>query len=324
MKNLIGIIAADPNSINSEIIAKVWKKKAEFKNLNIFIIGNYILIKKQLEEIKVNLNLKKISKIQKQNFKKKLLIYDVPLKFNRLFNISSKAKSNYVINSFKIAIKLMKGGKILGLINCPINKIEIFGNKFFGTTEFLAKKEGVLGREVMLLYNKQLSVSPITTHIKLKKVSRNISKKKIVDKLITINKFFLKKLKMKPKIGILGLNPHNDEFRKNSEERKFIIPAIKQLRKKRVSVEGPLSPDTAFLDFKKKGFNILVGMYHDQVLSPFKLLFKFDAINITLGIPYIRISPDHGTGKNLIKKNLANPKSLMKCIKFFNNRNVKT
>ncbi len=193
MKNLICIIAADPNSINSEIIAKVWKKKAEFKNLNIFIIGNYILIKKQLEKIKVNLNLKKISKIQKQNFKKKLLIYDVPLKFNELFNISAKAKSDYVISSFKIAIKLMKEGKILGLINCPINKIEIFGNKFFGATEFLAKKEGVLGREVMLLYNKQLSVSPITTHIKLKKVSRNISKKKIVDKLITINKFFLKK-----------------------------------------------------------------------------------------------------------------------------------
>jgi 4-hydroxythreonine-4-phosphate dehydrogenase len=324
MKNLIGIIAADPNSINSEIIAKVWKKKAEFKNLNIFIIGNYILIKKQLEKIKVNLNLKKISEIQKQNFKKKLLIYNVPLKFNEPFNISAKVKSDYVINSFKIAIKLMKKKKILGLINCPINKIEIFGNKFFGVTEFLAKKEGVLGREVMLLYNKQLSVSPITTHIKLKKVSRNISKKKIVDKLITINKFFLKKLRMKPKIGILGLNPHNDEFRKNSEERKFIIPAIKQLRKKRISVEGPLSPDAAFLDFKKKGFNVLVGMYHDQVLSPFKLLFKFDAINITLGIPYIRISPDHGTGKNLIKKNLANPKSLMECIKFFNNKNVKT
>jgi 4-hydroxythreonine-4-phosphate dehydrogenase len=324
MKNLIGIIAADPNSINSEIIAKVWKKRAEFKNLNIFIIGNYILIKKQLEKIKVNLNLKKISKIQKQNFKKKLLIYDVPLKFNELFNISAKAKSDYVIDSFKIAIKLIKKRKILGLINCPINKIEIFGNKFFGATEFLAKKEKVLGREVMLLYNKQLSVSPITTHIKLKKVSRNISKKKIVDKLITINKFFLKKLRMKPKIGILGLNPHNDEFRKNSEERKFIIPAIKQLRKKRVSVEGPLSPDTAFLDFKKKGFNVLVGMYHDQVLSPFKLLFKFNAINITLGIPYIRISPDHGTGRNLIKKNLANPKSLMECIKFFNNSNVKT
>ncbi len=324
MKNLIGIIAADPNSINSEIIAKVWKKKTEFKNLNIFIIGNYLLIKRQLEKIKINLNLKKIDKIQKQNFKKKLLIYNVPLKFNEPFNISAKVKSDYVINSFKIAIKLMKKKKILGLINCPINKIEIFGNKFFGVTEFLAKKEGVLGREVMLLYNKQLSVSPITTHIKLKKVSRNISKKKIVDKLITINKFFLKKLRMKPKIGILGLNPHNDEFRKNSEERKFIIPAIKQLRKKRVSVEGPLSPDTAFLDFKKKGFNVLVGMYHDQVLSPFKLLFKFDAINITLGIPYIRISPDHGTGKNLIKKNLANPKSLMECIKFFDNRNVKT
>ena len=87
MKNLIGIIAADPNSINSEIIAKVWKKKTEFKNLNIFIIGNYILIKRQLEKIKINLNLKKINKIQKQNFKKKLLIYDVHLKFNKPINI---------------------------------------------------------------------------------------------------------------------------------------------------------------------------------------------------------------------------------------------
>jgi len=89
-------------------------------------------------------------------------------------------------------------------------------------------------------------------------------------------------------------------------------------------VEGPISPDTAFLNFKKKGFQILVGMYHDQVLSPFKALFRFNAINITLGLPFIRISPDHGIGKDIIKKNLADPTSLIESIKFFKNRNVKT
>ncbi len=323
MKNLVPIIAGDPNSINSEIIAKVWKKKSHFKNINIFVIGNYSLIKKQLKSIGVKLNLKKINEIKNQNFKKRLLIYDVPLKFKNAFNVSAVTKSSYILNSFKIARKLKKEKKILGIINCPINKRETFGENFFGITEFLAKKEGVLGQEVMLIYNKQLSVSPITTHIKLKKVSSNVSKKKIVDKLTTINNFFLKKLKIKPKIGVLGLNPHNDELRKNSEEKKFIVPAIKELRRKKISVYGPLSPDTAFLNYKKDRFNVLVGMYHDQVLSPFKAIFKFNAINITLGISYIRVSPDHGVGKKIIKKNLANPESLMNSIKFFNNKNVK-
>ena len=144
-----------------------------------------------------------------------------------------------------------------------------------------------------------------------------------MDKLITINKFYSNNLKIKPKIGILGLNPHNDELRKMSEENKIILPAIKLLKKKKISVYGPLSPDTAFVNFKKKGFNVLVGMYHDQVLSPFKALFKFNAINITIGIPFIRISPDHGIGSDIIGRNVANPTSLIESIKFFK-KNDKT
>ena len=324
MKNLVGIIAGDPESINSEIIAKVWKKKVFFKNLNIFIIGNYKLIKEQLNVLNIHTKIVRINGIKNQNFKKQLLIYDIPLRFHKPFNVPKKNKTNYIINSLNVGIKFAKEKKILGFINCPINKNEVFTNKDFGVTEFLATKLGILGKEVMLIYNKELSVCPITTHIKLKKVPESISKKKIVDKLTTINKFFLKRLKIRPKIGIIGLNPHNNELRKNSEEKKIIVPAIKLLKKKGILVEGPLSPDTAFLNFKQKGFLVLVGMYHDQVLSPFKALFNFNAINITLGIPFIRVSPDHGTGKDIIKKNLANPKSLMEAIKFFKNKNVKT
>tara|TARA_Y100000590_G_scaffold470229_1_gene662936 strand:+ start:14509 stop:15483 length:975 start_codon:yes stop_codon:yes gene_type:complete len=324
MKNLVPIIAGDPNSINSEIIAKFWKKRSHFKNINVFIIGNYLLIKKQLKIIGLKINLKKISEIENKSFEKELLIYDVPLKFKNAFKVPVTKKSNYILNCFKIAIKLKKEKKIIGIVNCPINKKETFGKNFFGVTEFLAKKEGVLGQEVMLIYNKELSVSPVTTHIKLKKVPSSISKKKIIKKLLTINNFFLKNLGIKPKIGVLGLNPHNDELRTDSEEKKFIVPAIKELKKKKVSVDGPLSPDTAFLNYKKDGFNVLVGMYHDQVLSPFKTIFKFKAINLTLGIPYIRVSPDHGVGKNILRKNLANPESLINAIKFFNNKNAKT
>jgi len=191
-------------------------------------------------------------------------------------------------------------------------------------TEFLAKKKGVLGKEAMLIYNNSLSVSPITTHIRLNSVSKNISKKKIIDKTITINNFFIKKLGIKPKIGILGLNPHNEELKNKSEEKKIIIPAINSLRKKKIFVQGPISPDAAFLNYKKKGYDVLIGMYHDQVLAPFKAIFKFNAINITVGLPFLRVSPDHGIGKDIIKKNKADPKSLIDSINFFKKINVKT
>ena len=325
MKKIIAIISGEPNSINSEIIAKVWKKKNNFGNLNIFIIGNFILLKKQLSVIKYKVGLKKINEVTNQNFKKKLHIYDIPLKFKNPFRISRQNKRRYIEDSFKIALELIDKKKITGLINCAVSKKELSSRKkFIGVTEFLAKKKGVLGKEAMLIYNNSLSVCPITTHIKLSHVSKNISKKKIVTKTIAVNNFFKRKLKIKPRIGILGLNPHNDELRKKSEEKKIIIPAINYLRKKRVLIHGPISPDTAFLNYKKKGFNVLVGMYHDQVLTPFKAIFKFNAINITVGIPFLRISPDHGIGRDIVKKNKASPESLLESIKFFKKIDAKT
>ena len=115
----------------------------------------------------------------------------------------------------------------------------------------------------------------------------------------------------------MGLNPHNAEMRKNSEEKKIIIPAILRLKRLNIKVHGPLVADTLFIqDYKK--FDVIVGMYHDQVITPFKTIFKFDAINITLGLKYLRVSPDHGTAANLIGKNKSNCASFVKCIEFVN------
>ena len=121
--------------------------------------------------------------------------------------------------------------------------------------------------------------------------------------------------KKKPKIAVLGMNPHNAEFRENSEEKKIIIPAIKQLKKLKFNLDGPLVADTIFINDYKK-YNVIVGMYHDQVLAPFKSIFKFNAINITLGLKYLRLSPDHGTATNIIGKNKADITSFLKCINF--------
>ena len=172
----------------------------------------------------------------------------------------------------------------------------------------------------MLIRNKKLSVCPVTTHINVKEISKKIKSEIIIKKINTIQSWFKRKFKKKPKIAILGLNPHNAELRKNSEEVKIIIPSISKLKKKGINIKGPLVADTVFIkDYKN--FDIIIGMFHDQVLAPFKTLFKFDAINITLGLKYLRVSPDHGTAPDLIGKNKANYNSLLECINFVNKSN---
>lgn len=316
----IAIIAGEPNSISSEIIFKFWKSRKKFYHKPIVVIGNAELLELQKKKLKYKIPIKKID----LNFKKenlignKLPVYDVKFSQNKPFKKISKKSNNYIFKCFDIALKLSKKKKILGLINCPISKEFLFKKKYQGITEYLAKKSGSKDNEVMLIYNKKLSVSPLTTHIPLSQVSKKLSKSKMIKKLITINKFYKKYLNKNPNIGILGLNPHNFSNKKKSEESEIILPSIKIAKKKGIKVIGPISADTSFMVFKKYKLDVIVGMYHDQVLTPFKALFQYDAINITLGLPYIRISPDHGVARNIVGKNIANPNSLIYSIKFFN------
>ena len=168
----------------------------------------------------------------------------------------------------------------------------------------------------MLIYNKLLSVSPITTHIPLKDVPKKISTKIILKKIITINKFYKNKLKKKPRFAVTGLNPHCESNFNNSEEDKIINPAIKIAKKKKINVEGPFAADTLFIKKNILKFDVVIGMYHDQVLTPIKTLYNFNAINITLGLPFIRISPDHGPNNNMIGQKKSDPTSLREALIF--------
>ncbi len=305
--NKFAIILGEPNSINSEILVK-----SIAKNYPCVIIGSYNLIKAQLKILKIRSNIKKVELNQKQ-IKKSLNILDVPLKFKNPFQVNPRESKIYLKKCFDIGHKLSLKGKIKGFINCPIDKKKFFNEKSGGITEYLAKKNKVYQNEVMLIYNKKCSVAPLTTHIKLKNVSKSLKKEIITKKIITLNNFYFKYFKIKPKIAVLGLNPHNLELKKDSEEIKFIIPAIKKLRRK-MDIKGPFPSDTIFLKNNLKKYNIIVGMYHDQVLTPFKTLFEFKAVNITLGLPYLRLSPDHGIAKDKKKLNISSPLSLNQCI----------
>ena len=168
----------------------------------------------------------------------------------------------------------------------------------------------------MLIYNNRLSVCPVTTHLPLKLVSKKINQKNIIEKIKLVSEFYKNNLHLKPKIGILGLNPHCESIDKFNEDEKIIKPIIKKMRKNKYSVSGPYPADTIFLKNNRKNFDVIIGMYHDQVLTPIKTLYEYDAINITLGLPFIRISPDHGPNERMMGKNLSNPLSLIQAIRF--------
>ena len=315
MKNKIIIISGDPNSINSEIIYKCWKNLKPPAKKNIFLISNYNLIKRQFKILGYPVKLIKIKKIDDKINNQDLKILDVKLKFDNPFNVSLKSAKLFIKKSLNLAHNeaLKKG--VAGIINCPINK-ELLQKQNQGVTEYLSSKCNIKdGSEVMLIKSKKISVSPITTHLDLKDVPKKISSKLIIKKIITINNWFKNIYKKKPKLAILGLNPHNAELKKNSEEIKKIFPAIKKLKKIGIKITGPLVADTVFMN-DYKNFDVIVGMYHDQVLPSFKSIFKFDAINITLGLKYLRLSPDHGVAKNIMKKKIANYTSLLRCIEF--------
>ena len=249
MRKKIIIVAGDPNSINSEIIFKCWKKINHNIKKRIYLIGNYKLILSQFKKINAGISLIKVKNINSELLSNKLKIIDIPLNFKNPFNVSLNSSKKYVIKSFNLAHELSKNKLVKGFINCPINKKLISTTKKVGVTEFLAEKCKIKNNsELMLIHNKRLSVTPLTTHIKLKDISKKIKKDLIVKKMLTLKEGFNKLFNKNPKIAVLGLNPHNAELIHNSEERKHIIPAILKLKKKGFKITGPLSADTMFIN----------------------------------------------------------------------------
>ena len=172
----------------------------------------------------------------------------------------------------------------------------------------------------MLIYNRNISVCPLTTHLPLKNVVKQIKRKNIIEKVKLIRDFFLKTKKLDPKIAVLGLNPHCESVDRFNEDEKIILPTVNFLKNSGFKISGPYPADTIFLKNNRIKFNVILGMYHDQVLTPIKTLFEYDAINITLGLPFVRISPDHGPNQKMVGKNSSNPLSLIRAIEFLDKK----
>ena len=318
-KNII-IVAGEPYSVFFEIFFKTLKKK-KIQNIKkpIILIASKKMLLKQMFRLNYNFKIneifyKDINEIKINN--KKINILNVNFNFEKTFDKISSKSNNYINNCCKLALKIVKekGSKIL--INGPVDKKKFLKKKYPGMTEYFAAKVKKKNQEIMLIYNKNLAVSPLTTHLPLKKIFKKISQKKIIFQVKKINEFYKKYLKRKPNIALTGLNPHCETLDKFSEEQKILKPAIKKLKVCNIKISGPYPADTIFLKKNYTCYDVIIGMYHDQVLAPLKSLYGFDAINITIGLPFIRITVDHGPNNRMIGKNLSSPTSLIEAINF--------
>jgi 4-hydroxythreonine-4-phosphate dehydrogenase len=310
------VIEGDPEGVFLELFFKTLKSKS-FKNYLILICSKNNLQKQMNKaKFKKKINLLDIKKTNEILLKKKEInLIDVKLKKTKNKKLNNKNIKAYIEKCFEISFKLIKEGFANKLINGPVDKKIFLKNKFLGVTEYVSNKFNKK-KTGMLIYNKQLSVCPVTTHLPLRNVSRSINRNIIHDKINLVNNFYLKYLKLKPRIAVTGLNPHCESILKFNEDEKIIKPAIKTMKKRNINVKGPFPADTIFSSKNRKLFDVVIGMYHDQVLAPIKALYEFDAINITMGLPFLRATPDHGPNKQMAGKNISNPTSLIRALEF--------
>ncbi|MBV9464244.1 MAG: 4-hydroxythreonine-4-phosphate dehydrogenase PdxA [Verrucomicrobiae bacterium] len=229
----------------------------------------------------------------------------------------STTAARFALQSLKAGVDGVRSGRYAGLVTGPVNKANLarVGFKEPGQTEWLAKKSGTR-RYAMMLAGGNLRVALVSTHLALAEAIRRLSAAKIVETAELAREFLLRAGISKPRIAVAGLNPHAGEgglF--GREEIRIIAPAVRKLRRRGWDVSGPHSPDTLFHAAAGGRYDAVVCMYHDQGLIPLKLLAFETGVNVTLGLPFPRTSPDHGTAFDIAGRGVANAGSMIEALK---------
>lgn len=307
---MIGISIGDANGVGPEILLKAFKK--EKLDGDFIALGDYSVLSYCNSHLKMNVKLHRIKDVR--DYKSGYLnVYDVGLLRESDISIGqvSKKTGNASIKYVELGTKLALDGKIDALVTLPINKEAIRQtiDGFSGHTGYLADLCNT-SNYTMMLVSEKLIVTHISTHLSLREAISKVKKKRIID-VTKLTDAALKKMARSAKIAIAGLNPHageNNSFgREDSEE---IEPAVKKLKEEGMDVTGPIAADTVFYSATKGHYDAVVCMYHDQGHIPIKLMDFEAAVNVTLGLPMVRTSVDHGTAFDIAYKGIASIKSL--------------
>jgi len=296
----------DPSGVGPEVIIKALSDKHIQRLAGITVIGDHFVISKIKKDLKLTAD---FSLIDLSNVPQNKFSYG---KENPSFG---KASIEYV----DAALDIIKKGEADCMVTAPVNKASVRKGRvsdFEGHTEYLAQKTGSKDFSMMFV-GKLLKVCLVTRHLALRDVADAISPDKVYKALMitaeSLEKFFGIK---NPRIGVAGLNPHaGDNGLFGDEESLKIKPAIKKAARSIKNIYGPIPADAIFYEALNGKFDAIISMYHDQALAPFKMLYFKDGVNLTLGLPFVRTSPDHGTAFNIAGKGVADPVSMREAIR---------
>jgi 4-hydroxythreonine-4-phosphate dehydrogenase len=233
--------------------------------------------------------------------------------------VPNGANAQAIIASIETAVRLAQSGEVTGVVTNPISKAVLMDAGFAhpGHTEFLAALTGVTGEQVMMLAAPGLRVVPVTIHVSLRRALDMLSTAAIVHTARITHRALIRDFGIaQPRLAIAGLNPHAGEAgHMGDEERTLIEPAISALRTEGINATGPYAPDTMFTATARTTYDVAICHYHDQALIPLKTLDMWGGVNITLGLPIVRTSPDHGTAFGIAGQGVANPESLIAALR---------
>jgi 4-hydroxythreonine-4-phosphate dehydrogenase len=314
---IIGITMGDPTGIGPEIIAKALSMEEPFRACRPIVFGDEGVLLKAIKLQGLSTTTEIIEKIPGNGYRpQKIFLVSLSqlkvasLHYGKPDRECGKAMVNYV----EEAVKFIKKGKVDAMTTCPINKhaINAAGYSFPGHTELLAHLAKASSVAMMFLGSKW-KVVLVTTHLPMKEIPKWITRDRVLSK-IQITQEGLKKYFgiPHPKIAVLGLNPHSgEEGVLGEEEKREILPAIEEARSQGLEVEGPFPADSFFKLSGPSLFDSVICMYHDQGLIPIKMLDFKEAVNFTLGLPFIRTSVGHGTAYDIAGRGLADPDNLV-------------
>ena len=320
-KKIILISSGDPSSIAPEITIKALQSSKINKNIFPVIVTDPQLIQNYNDIIIDNW---KINEIKDQsNFTDYKVNYFniISIPINDIVRLGKPSIVNceFIKSSILKCMELESKTSVSAIVTNPINKKIMYksGFKYAGHTEFLASHSKINTQPVMMLVAQDLKTVPLTIHVPISEVSGLISKELIIKTVKIVAKDLTEYFGInKPKIFITGLNPHAGENGEiGSEEQNIIIPAIRKIKNSNgFEIQGPFSADTLFSSEARKTYDVVICMYHDQALIPIKTIDFNNGVNVTLGLDFIRTSPDHGTGFDIAGKNNASPDSLIAAI----------
>jgi 4-hydroxythreonine-4-phosphate dehydrogenase len=317
---IIAVTMGDPAGIGPEIIIKAWEEERFEGICRIIVIGDLRVLQGIVRNQRRGVILKSINRMEEAVFSpEKLLVLDLNNADPKDFPIgqvsiaAGRAAAEYILKGVELAL----ARKVDGIATAPINKesLNLAGLSYPGHTELLAKLTNTADYAMMMVGG-ELKVVLVTTHLSLAEVPSKIT----LPRVLNIIKLTYRSMSCfgisEPRIALAALNPHAGEgglF--GQEERQCLIPAIKEAQKMGIDITGPYPADTLFQSDKSKNFHVIIAMYHDQGLIPVKMAAFGRAVNVTIGLPIIRTSVDHGTAYDIAGKGIANPGSLIEAIK---------